>query len=144
MEVDFLCLVTGQRRRPLVDTDDAWIHSCYQSGFHHCPPVRVHVHVADVAAAMGSHKPCGKTRKNEADERKSRFSGFKFQISSSVRTTGLVEGRTNGTQLSQKLHPQAQDELHGGLRQEVLLAEAPLTAFTAGLLPCLQHTHPNQ
>lgn len=44
---------------------------------------------------------------------------------------------TNSTELSQQLCPHAQDHVHGGLRQEVLLTEGPLPALTAGLLPRL-------
>ncbi|TNN53116.1 hypothetical protein EYF80_036698 [Liparis tanakae] len=60
-------------------------------------------------------------------------------------TTHVSVVPTDGAELPQQLRPHAQDHVHGGLRQEVLLAEGPLPAFTAGLLPRLnKHTQVNK
>ena len=56
---------------------------------------------------------------------------------------GLLEQRTKGeltygSQLSQQLGPHTDDDLHGSLGQEVLLAEGPLPAVATRLLPRLR------
>lgn len=58
VEEDLLLPVGAQHRGLLHDVDDVWIHPGHQGGFHHRPVLRVHVDIADVAAASGPHEAC--------------------------------------------------------------------------------------
>lgn len=58
----------------------------------------------------------------------------RFCLGSRLRTL------TCRSKLSQKLRPHPHDDLHGGLREEVLLAESSFPAVTASFLPRLQRS----